>query len=129
MAAYQLSREDRDLCDKFEALMQKAKRNGVTCLSVSHGIGHISAAAHNSCEAFTSDYESGKRLSDKIQTALNRHGAANLWTVPELKQAYDLICKIEEACSNKGNNDAYPLLYDAARLIEKADDELRGVKL
>lgn len=53
----------------------------------------------------------------------------NLWVVPELKQAYDLICKIEEAASNEGSNDAYPLLYNAARLIEKADDELKGIEL
>lgn len=51
------------------------------------------------------------------------------WSDPRLKTAYDLICEVEEDSSNEGSNDAYPLLYDAARLIEKADDELKGVEL
>lgn len=101
MESPQLTVEQIEVCDKFEALLRELRTGPVTSITASLVQGSPSASAHDRFEAFIGQYEAPRTIAGKLQCALDQVHAANPSEVERrAKRAADLraeLAKLDEA--------------------------------
>jgi hypothetical protein len=78
MAAHQLTDAERDLCDRFEAFLKSLMTPAHSSVSVSYIRNFVTASCQDGYQAYSGDYDAGPSLADRLQSALDQHGANHL---------------------------------------------------